>query len=81
MPGGNNGELESDVFLSFGEIRSARIVRERMKVYSSQGGTATHTFCYVELELSGDTAPLAKALETEAAEKVLTEKQSQHWDI
>jgi hypothetical protein len=63
------------VFLSFGEIRSARIVRERMKVYSSQGGgTATQTFRYVELELAGDTAALAKALDSEAREKAPAEK-------
>ena len=62
------------VFLSFGEVRSARIVRERMKVYSSQEGTSTQTFRHVELELAGDTAPLEKALEIEATEKAPAEK-------
>jgi hypothetical protein len=63
------------ILVSCGEIRSARIVRERMKVYSQQGdGTATQTFRYVELELAGDTAPLAKALEIEAREKAPAEK-------
>src|SRR6185369_2733955 len=62
------------VFLSFGEIRSARVVHERTKAYSPQGGRSTQTFRYVELELAGDIVPLAKALETEAAEKAPTEK-------
>jgi hypothetical protein len=48
------------VFLSFGEIRSARVVHERTKAYSPQGGRSTQTFRYVELELAGDIVPLAK---------------------
>ncbi|HEX5235829.1 MAG TPA: hypothetical protein VFW25_10920 [Silvibacterium sp.] len=62
------------VFLSFGEIRSARLVHERTKAYSMQGRTSTQTSVYVELELAGEVAPLARALENEAAEKAPTEK-------
>ena len=68
----------SVVFLSYGEIASARLVRERVKAPdpSERGAEQTKTLRYVELELSGDTAPLAKALQTEQAENAPMEK---HW--
>ena len=62
------------VFLSYGEIRSARLVRERVTVPSSEGRTETQFNRYVELELAGDTEPLAKALDAELAEKAPAEK-------
>jgi len=63
------------VFVSFGEIRSARLIRERVTTPDLQGhGTETQFLCYVELELAGDVAPLAKALEAEITERAPTEK-------
>lgn len=61
----------SVVFLSYGEIASAWLVRERVKTPdpTGNGGTRTQTLRYVELELSGDTAPLAQALQSEQAEQ------------
>jgi hypothetical protein len=77
-----NYQLPADersvVFISYGEIASARSVRERVKRpdLSEQGATQTNTLRYVELELSGDTTTLASALQTEQAEKAPMEK---HW--
>jgi hypothetical protein len=77
-----NYQLPADepsvVFLSYGEIASARLVRERIKAPdpTEDGATQTNTLRYVELELSGDTAPLARALQTEQAENAPMEK---HW--
>lgn len=62
------------VFLSYIEIRSARLVRERARVSDSRGRTATQIRHYIELELSGDMQPLAKALQAELAEKAPSEK-------
>src|SRR5438045_8630419 len=63
------------VFVSFGEIRSARLIRERVTTPDLQGhGTETQFLCYVELELAGDVAPVAKALEAEITERAPTEK-------
>lgn len=62
------------VFLSYIEIRSARLVRERTRVSDSRGRTATQIRHYIELELSGDMPPLAKALQAELAEKAPSEK-------
>jgi len=64
------------VFVSFGEIRSARLIKERVTVPDPQGGGRTETqyMRYIELELAGDVAPLAQALEAEATENAPTEK-------
>lgn len=63
------------VFLSYGEIRSARMIRERVETLDPQGhGTTTQYLRYVELEIGGDVAPLAKALDAEITEKAPMEK-------
>jgi hypothetical protein len=63
------------VFLSYGEIRSARMIRERVETLDPQGhGTTTQYLRYVELEIGGDVAPLAKALNAEITEKAPMEK-------
>ena len=64
------------VFLSFGEIRSARLVKEKLQVpdMSRQNSTETQTIRWIELELAGDVAPLAQALHAEATEKAPLEK-------
>lgn len=56
------------VFLPYVEITSAHLVRERIqKPDMSDAGTTTQFLRYVELELSGDTGPLARALRAERA--------------
>src|SRR6267154_1430511 len=62
------------VFLSYGEIRSARLLRERARVPDAEGNSATQIRRYVELELAGDTVELAKALDAEMTEKAPVEK-------
>jgi hypothetical protein len=60
------------VLFSFGEIRSARLIRQRVEVPDAGShGTASSTqfLRYVELELAGDLGSLTKALEAEAAQK------------
>ena len=67
------------VFLSFNEIRSAQLLKERVEVPEpGRHGTASSTqyLRYVELELAGDLGPLTKALEAEAAHKPPMET---HW--
>jgi hypothetical protein len=64
------------VLLSYQEIRSARLIRERAQVADAQGRTSTQFLRYIELELGGDTGPLANALQTETAERAPNEK---HW--
>ena len=77
-----NYQLPSDelsvVFIPYGEMASARLVREHIKTPdpAQQGATQTKTVRYVELELSRDAESLAKALQTEEAEKAPMEK---HW--
>jgi len=63
-------------FVSYGEIRFARLVREKVTVPDMEGGSGTETryLRYVELELAGDVAPLAKALEAEITEKAPMQK-------
>jgi hypothetical protein len=66
------GEDLTVVFLSFSDIRSARLLKERVDVPEpGSPGTASSTqyLRYVELELAGDLDPLTKALEAEAAQK------------
>src|ERR1700726_3991781 len=75
-----NYELPADdpsvVFLSFGEIASARLIKERVETPdpAKTGGTQTQYLRYVELELSGDPAPLADALQAELGEQAPSEK-------
>lgn len=64
------------VFISFQEIRSARLIRERARVADSQGHNATQFRRYVEFELAGNTDGLGKALQAEVSEKAPKEK---HW--
>jgi hypothetical protein len=75
-----NYQLPTDdpsvVFVSLGEIASARLVKERVATPdpAKPGGTQTQYLRYVELELSGETAPLAEALQAERAEQAPLEK-------
>ncbi len=64
------------VFVSYGEIPSARLVREKVTVPDMEGrsGTETHYLRYVELELAGDVGSLATALEAEITEKAPMQK-------
>ncbi len=66
----------SVVFLSFGEIGSARLVKERVVTPDTtrSGGTQTQYLRYVELELSCNPAPLADALQAEFGEQAPLEK-------
>src|ERR1700722_16009926 len=66
----------SVAFLSFGEIASARLVKERVETpnATTAGRTQTQYLRYVELDLSGDPAPLADALEAELGEQAPLEK-------
>jgi hypothetical protein len=66
----------SVVFLSFGEIASARLIKERVETpdTTKRGATQTQYLRYVELELSGDPVPLANALQTELGEQAPLEK-------
>jgi hypothetical protein len=70
------GEDLTVVFVPYGEIRSGRLVREKVTVpdMEGRGGTETHYLRYIELELAGDIAPLAKALEAEITEKAPMQK-------
>jgi hypothetical protein len=64
------------IFFSYGEIRSAGLIKERVTVpdASNRNTSSTQYLRYVELEFSGDTVPLAQALEAEATEKAPAEK-------
>jgi hypothetical protein len=63
------------VFISYGEIRSARLIKERVTVPDPQNRRDTTQYLrYVELELGGDVAPLVDALNKEAGESAPTEK-------
>lgn len=69
-----NYELPPDdpsvFFLSFGEIASARLIKERVQTPDpAKGGTQTQFLRHVELELSGNTAALADALNAERGEE------------
>jgi len=67
----------SVVFLSFGEIASARLIKERVETPDpAKGGTQTQFLRHIELELSGDIAPLSDALNAERGESAPMEK---HW--
>ena len=60
----------SVVFLSFGEIASAHLLKERVEVPdpAKPGATETQYLRYVELELSGDPRALVSALSDERSE-------------
>jgi hypothetical protein len=69
-------EDPSVTFLSFGEIASARLVKERVTTPdpAKPGATQTQFLRYIDLELSGDTAPLANALQAERGEQAPLKK-------
>jgi len=71
-------EDPSVVFLSLGEIVSARLIKERLETPdpAKANGTQTQFLRYVELELSGDSALLADALQAERGESAPMQK---HW--
>jgi hypothetical protein len=75
-----NYQLPADdpsvAFLSFAETASARLVKGRVETpdTTKPGGTQTQYLRYVELELSGDPAPLADALQAELGEQAPLEK-------
>jgi len=64
------------IFLFFGEIASARLVKERAETpdTTKPGATQTQYLRYVELDLSCDPAPLADALQAELGEPATLEK-------
>jgi hypothetical protein len=65
----------SVVFLSFGEIASARLIKERVETPDpAKGGTQTQYLRHIELELSGNIAPLSEALNAERGESAPMEK-------
>ncbi len=65
------GNDPSVVFLSLGEIASARLVKERVITpdAAKPGTSQTQYLRHIELELSGDTARLAAALQAERGEQ------------
>jgi hypothetical protein len=69
-------ETPSVIFFSFGEIASARLVKERLETSdpAKPGSSQTQYLRYVELELSGNTASLAAALQAERSEQAPREK-------
>lgn len=70
-------EDASVFFLSFGEIASARLIKERLETPDpARGGTQTQFLRHVELELSGNTGALADALNAERGEQAPMKK---HW--
>jgi len=77
-----NYELPPDdpsvVFFSFGEIASAHLLKERVEVPdpAKPGQTNTQFLRYVELEISGNTAPLVSALSNELGE---SDPMKKHW--
>ncbi len=68
----------SVAFLSFGEIASARLVKERVETpdLAKPGRKQIQYLRYVEMELSGDTAVVADALQAERGEQAPLNK---HW--
>jgi hypothetical protein len=63
-------------FLSFGEIASARLIKERVENPdpAKPGAAQTQYLRHIELELSADPAPLAEALQAERSEQAPPEK-------
>ena len=66
----------SVVFVPFGEIASARLIKERVTTPDPMkpGANAAQFLRYVELELKGDIAPLVTALGTERGEEAPMQK-------
>jgi hypothetical protein len=65
----------SVVFLSFGEIASARLIKERVVTPDpAKGGSQIQYLRHIELELSGNIAPLSDALNAERGESAPMEK-------
>lgn len=54
-------------FVGYGDIRTARLVHERVKTRDLNNAPETQSHRYVELELAVDPAPLAAALAKECA--------------
>jgi hypothetical protein len=54
-------------FVSYQEIRCAKLVRERTKVPDMEGGTVVQHARWLELDLVGGPAPWAEALASEVA--------------
>lgn len=73
-----SAEVPSVVVFSFGEIASARLIKERLQTPDAarQNTTQTQFLRHIELELTGDTAALAEALSNERGQEPPTEK---HW--
>jgi len=67
---------ETVVFIGYEEIRSARIVIERTTFADAQGHRAMKAARFVELDVTADVTPLAKALSLERARPGPSEK---HW--
>jgi hypothetical protein len=62
------------VFLAYSDIRSARLVQERLKTRDMEGAVETQTRRCVEFELATDPVPLAAALAAERARPGAWEK-------
>lgn len=71
-----SAEDPSVVFFSYGEIASARLVRERVETPdpARQNTTQTQFLRYIELELAGDTKAVAEALDAEHGEQAPVKK-------
>jgi hypothetical protein len=67
---------ETVVFIGYQEIRSARVVIERTTFADAEGHRTTNTTRFVELDVTADVTPLAKALSVERARSAPSEK---HW--
>jgi hypothetical protein len=69
-------EDASVIFVSLGEIASARQVKERVETsdFAKPGATQTQYLRYVELELSGNSALLTEALQAELGERAPLKK-------
>lgn len=62
------------VFLAYAEIRSARLIREKISTPGEHGTPQTQFVRWVELELADDPAPLAAAIAAECARPGVPEK-------
>jgi len=70
------GADPSVIFLSFGEIASARLVKERVTTPDPMkpGASQTQFLRFIDLELSGDMKTLADALQAERGEQAPKKK-------
>lgn len=66
----------SVVFLSFGEIASAHLLKERVESPdpTKSGATQTQYLRYIEVEIAGNTTPLVSALSSERGESARMKK-------